>query len=235
MVFKALLTRDQDARNFLTNIYLHFLNSRSLIPIKELRTHDVTQSFTISATRLNDTYDSYMERLTLLTDRELLSLLTFMKKVGPKKIFEFGIGRGGSLLHFLENTDSEVQIISFDLSLDALPAFVRSKVSSEKRVETIVGDSNSYDFSSHFNSCDLIFVDGGHEYREVKADTLNAFKMLKSGGMIIWDDYNPFYSGVFKVVNGLHALGLNLVSVKGTSLAYLEYDPKIRDINANDF
>lgn len=230
MVFKALFTKDRDARNFLTNIYLHFLNYGSQIPITEISAHDITDSFKISATRLDDTYKSYMERLTLLTDRELLSLLRFLKQQRPKKIFEFGIGRGGSLLHFIDNTTPEVEIVSFDLSLDALPPFIRAKIASEDRVTTIVGDSNNFDLSAHFETCDLIFIDGGHEYQEVKIDTSNAFKMLKSGGVIIWDDYNPFYSGVFKVVNNVQKLGLKPKCIKGTSLAFLEYDPAMRSV-----
>src|SRR5690606_28539266 len=192
------------------------------------------ENFKISTTRLEDTYHSYMNRLTLLTDRELLSLLSFVKKFKPQKIFEFGIGRGGSLLHFIDNTDSSVEIKSFDINLDALPDFIRSKISSEKRVELIVGDSNEYDLSSHFDTYDFIFIDGGHEYREVKADTLNAFKMLKAGGVIIWDDYNPFYSGVFKVVNNIQKQGLRPISIQGTSLAFLEYNSAMRNISAKD-
>lgn len=234
MVLRSFFSKDLDARNFLTNIYLHFLNSRSRIPVVQLKSTDLAESYMVSSTRLNDSYLSYDERLTLLTDRELLNLMNFAKKKKLGKVFEFGIGRGGSLLHFYNNTSQEVKIVSFDVSVEAVPPFIRNKVFADPRVEVIIGDSNNYDFSNHFNSCDLIFIDGGHDYREVKADTLSAFQILREGGVIIWDDYNPFYTGVFSVVNKLQSLGLRPSCIKGTSLAYLEYDPRIRQISASD-
>jgi hypothetical protein len=42
------------------------------------------------------------------------------------------------------------------------------------------------------------------EYDAVKADTQNAFRMLRSGGTIIWDDYRsywpPYWPGVVAAV-----------------------------------
>ena len=39
---------------------------------------------------------------------------------------------------------------------------------------------------------DFIFVDGSHEYKDVVFDGLLAWKLLKPGGLMIFDDYNVF-------------------------------------------
>ena len=36
---------------------------------------------------------------------------------------------------------------------------------------------------------DLVFIDANHAYSFVKADTATAFKLLATGGVIVWDDY----------------------------------------------
>lgn len=49
---------------------------------------------------------------------------------------------------------------------------------------------------------DMLFIDGDHQYQQVKLDIQNYMKLLKPGGLICGHDY-PGYPGVVKAVNEL--------------------------------
>ena len=46
---------------------------------------------------------------------------------------------------------------------------------------------------------DLIFIDGNHDYDDVRADISHYFPMLAPGGIMFGDDFG--WAGVKKVVN----------------------------------
>jgi hypothetical protein len=52
---------------------------------------------------------------------------------------------------------------------------------------------------------DLVVVDASHTYAAVFSDSMNAFKMIKPGGVIIWHDYESMRSeyGVNRFVDRL--------------------------------
>jgi predicted O-methyltransferase YrrM len=57
-------------------------------------------------------------------------------------------------------------------------------------ITQLYGDSQTFDFSPYYNSCDMVFVDGDHHYGSVVKDTQNALKMLKNqDSILVWHDY----------------------------------------------
>jgi hypothetical protein len=72
------------------------------------------------------------------------------------------------------------------------------------RVIQHFGNSRSFDFSPWYAKADLVFVDGSHEKADVLSDSANAFRMVREGGIVVWDDYQPVIRGV---VHALHQLG----------------------------
>lgn len=50
---------------------------------------------------------------------------------------------------------------------------------------------------------DMIFIDAGHEYHEVKEDIINCLPVLKEGGVLCGHDYLKEWSGVIKAVDEL--------------------------------
>lgn len=50
---------------------------------------------------------------------------------------------------------------------------------------------------------DLIFIDGGHLYEEVKQDILNCLPLLAENGVICGHDYHESWPGVMKAVQEL--------------------------------
>jgi len=60
------------------------------------------------------------------------------------------------------------------------------------RVCQIYSDSVSWDISNYSeNFFDTVLIDGGHTVNVVKNDTLKAFKLVKSGGVVMWHDFCP--------------------------------------------
>jgi hypothetical protein len=48
---------------------------------------------------------------------------------------------------------------------------------------------------------DAIYIDAGHEYEDVIADMRGSWRLLKPGGVIFGDDYNPGWIGVVRAVH----------------------------------
>lgn len=86
----------------------------------------------------------------------------------------------------------------------------------QHKIKQLWGDSATFDFSEFYEKVDLIFIDAAHDYENKKSDTENALKMLKRGGVIVWDNYrdplNPYCTKF------LGELNLNLSQLKGTNL-----------------
>jgi hypothetical protein len=76
----------------------------------------------------------------------------------------------------------------------------------ETQITRLFGDSNRFDFSKLVNQMDLIYVDGGHDFRTVKSDSENAFRMRAAGraSCIAWHDYkNPGYPDLTRYLTEL--------------------------------
>lgn len=66
-----------------------------------------------------------------------------------------------------------------------------------------------------------IFIDGGHTFEEVKADTMNALRFFRTkGGLILWHDchQDETWSGVHRYVSKTHP---EAKLIEETSVAYL--------------
>jgi hypothetical protein len=64
---------------------------------------------------------------------------------------------------------------------------------------------------------DLCFIDGGHSYECIKADTETALKILAPNGVIVWDDYAWFIDGVSQYLTELRN-SLPLYRIAGSQL-----------------
>jgi hypothetical protein len=147
-----------------------------------------------------------------MLERAVLAAL--LKLVKPSKIFEFGTNVGESALIMAANTDATVY--SLDLNREDMELVaalfdehevrnVESRFAQQPvfggdecagRIETLKGDSQTFDYSPYHEKIDFVLVDGGHHLEVVKSDTANAMKMLSGGrpACIVWHDYgNPNY------------------------------------------
>lgn len=105
---------------------------------------------------------------------------------------EIGLGWGASALTFLEFFP-EAKLLSADLN-EALPA--------RKELEARFPDRFHFfnpaaEKINGFNTVQWLYIDGGHEYKEVVRDIREWYPWLQVGGVLCFDDYdNPDCPGV---------------------------------------
>lgn len=135
----------------------------------------------------------------------LCVLTTYLKAMN---IFEIGTYNGWTTLHMALNTPEDAKITTLDLKNEDV-ANVRLSLEKkdlkyinkptvgnnyrnttvEYKINQVYGDSATFDFSTFYNSIDLVFIDGSHHYQYAKCDSENAFKMIRNGGVIVWHDF----------------------------------------------
>ena len=60
----------------------------------------------------------------------------------------------------------------------------------KKNINIIQGDTNQILHQVNIKNVDFIFIDGGHDYKTVKNDLVQSFKMINKNGTILCDDWN---------------------------------------------
>lgn len=165
--------------------------------------------------------------------------------VQPSTVFEIGTFRGRSALNFALNSPAEAKVYTLDLPpeererlggeissedarlirINEVGADYRGTPEAQKIVQ-LWGSSTRFDFSPWFGKVDLIFIDGAHHYEAVVSDTENALKMLRPGGVILWDNFSQYgdYNDVTRAV--LDRLGSEgVVQLEDTELAVYRRPP----------
>lgn len=95
----------------------------------------------------------------------------------------------------------------------------------EKNIIQLFGDSARFDYAPYLGRMDVIFIDGSHSYEYVRNDTEVALKLAGPSALILWHDYQPFWSGVVRHLEELHStrdMFKGLRHIEGTSLVFLE-------------
>lgn len=162
---------------------------------------------------------------------ERFFLAVLCRLAQPKRIFEIGTF-DGSTTRLLAAQAPDAEVFTIDLPADdAKKATVVEEAAhtaagsvgkrfrdqpEATRIEQLLGDSRTFDFSPWFHSIDLVVVDGGHTYDCAFADTRSALQMLAPGGVIVWDDYVPGWPDVVRAVDETR---LPVIHVARTGLA----------------
>jgi len=169
---------------------------------------------------------------------EQLIIQVLLRARDCRTAFEIGTFNGGTTRMLAETLPDDGRVITIDLdpaSFDAsqAPAAFRGAQVGEAyrdtpaahKITQLLGDSLTYDFSDHYRTADVVLVDAGHEYPNGLADTKTALKLLKPGGLILWDDYAPYWHGL---VNGIcdAMAGRTFGPIAGTSLAVYVDSPR---------
>ena len=137
-------------------------------------------------------------------------VVSIIKQTRAKNVFEFGTFRGRTTMNIALNLPKEGIVYSLDLpsrvgrgvpmsEFESLymikPANIRREllqnISDEllNKIVLLHGNSMRVNLKKFYGTMDVVFVDGGHTLGVVTSDTLNAMKMVRPGGIIIWDDY----------------------------------------------
>lgn len=155
-------------------------------------------------------------------------MMQLVAMLRPMRIFEIGTSQGRTTALIAMNTPPETQIFTLDLDPSKpLPGQVSDMHLIElakkelgiafrgtnwaRRITQLLGDSGTFDFSPYFDSMDMVTVDGSHTYRFVRSDSINAFRMIRPGGVVLWHDFESMRAeyGVSRFVDELRAAGLD--------------------------
>jgi predicted O-methyltransferase YrrM len=144
----------------------------------------------------------YLTGCLMLKDR--IEMLRRIPKGG--RIVEVGTFRGNFAYQILSIVQPD-ELITIDIDYSR---FDRDRLSKHPRFSSIkMVTGNSYDMISQLpdNTFDMIYIDGDHTYPFVKKDIEAAHPKLRTGGLMIANDYTSFspYNGhkygVVKAVN----------------------------------
>jgi predicted O-methyltransferase YrrM len=139
--------------------------------------------------------------------KKLLSLPVWERLLEPLKgkpglhYLEVGVHEGRSALWMLENvlTHPTSHLTGVDIFADEYQGrsggyketYLGNLELSEvaERTTTIEGSSQTVLRTLPLSSFDLIYVDGSHQNADVLEDSVLCWRLLKDGGLLIFDDY----------------------------------------------
>ena len=128
----------------------------------------------------------------------------FINKINSINYLEIGSFEGRSIVFIseLENANSITAVDTWEGSDEYASKISFEKIfeNFKKNIKTTNKDNINYFkttsdifFENNIKTFNLIYIDGHHEYSQVKKDFLNAFNCLKKNGYIICDDFNWFF------------------------------------------
>ena len=168
-------------------------------------------------------------------DYNSLVVAALCSRVGCKKFFEIGTYLGETTWTVAaSNPETDVYTLDLpsanafhDLKYEGTDPAIFERwdrgitfhgTPEEDRIHQLFGDSATFDFSPYHGTIDVVYIDGSHSYTYVKNDTEAALKLLRPGGVIVWDDF--MYPGVFTYLNEVSiSLDGRLSFVNGTRMA----------------
>lgn len=148
----------------------------------------------------------------------MAKICLIVRHLKPQRIFEMGTYTGATTLQMALNSPPTTKIFTLDLppdnahtkhELSKLDKLVADRFGGQtetgcyfqghrlsKKIEQLWGDTATFDYTPYHGTVDLVFIDAAHDYENKKSDTENALKILRPGGVIIWDNYldsvNPY-------------------------------------------
>jgi predicted O-methyltransferase YrrM len=137
---------------------------------------------------------TFLDGGSLPTDLALLRLMASFYK--DCKYFEIGTWRGESVANMARVAS---ECYTLNLSADEMRKMgVRSRYiymmgyfsRALDNVVHLTGNSMDFDFEGMNKRFDVIFIDGGHHYEEVRNDTEKVFRYLAhEDSIVVWHDY----------------------------------------------
>ena len=139
---------------------------------------------------------------------------SLLEREKPKKILEIGCFEGRSTTHFIERlkdiedlritcvdpwiTYSELKEKNFSEIENRFLKNIEKATQDNKNAKVAVIKDKSLNVLSRFiidqeSPFDFIYVDGSHKASDVFLDAAMSFQLLRSGGLMIFDDFSNLY------------------------------------------
>jgi predicted O-methyltransferase YrrM len=150
---------------------------------------------------------------------DLFALVAIARTIKAQRIFEFGTGYGRSTINIAANTPADASILTLDIPSHPNTGRIFHNQPEEKKIIQLWGDSKEFEFEPYLGTCDLVFVDGAHDYETVAADSRIALRLIKTSGHVLWDDMAYEWKGVRKALREL-SQSVSIRHIVGTKLAH---------------
>lgn len=154
------------------------------------------------------------------TEKGLFDLIEHINKISPTKnlrLLEIGAYTGESTAIFCQHFKSVITIDCFSACNDRLDGKIvfgsMAKI-YEAFLERMSGYSNYQLIKKTSDEAyrqltdkplpqyfDVVYIDGDHNYAQVKRDVVNYSSLVKQGGFLTGHDYSEGYEGVIRAVN----------------------------------
>ena len=164
---------------------------------------------------------------------EVESIITLLTDIRAQRVMEIGCNEGRTSKVILENVPSITEYFGVDVFQGyRFACSVQEGETSDRpgkyavgdpRFNLIVSERGSFDLDpvDFGGLLDAIFIDGDHSDLAVEHDSLLAFQVVRSGGLVIWHDYHDLGKvGVKRVLEAHAKTGCDIKHVEGTWLAY---------------
>lgn len=134
-------------------------------------------------------------------------LAELVKSHGFKTGIEVGTAYGNNALYLKEHSGVE-KLVCIDpyIFYNAMPGFTCQEeydtlyeYAKSRGLYIMRMPSYAFHFDWHLNEYDFVFIDGSHDYADVKFDIENFWSVVRPGGILCGHDYNIF-EGVNKAV-----------------------------------
>jgi Methyltransferase domain len=167
-------------------------------------------------------------------NQEVLIGLT-VQALGARRIFEMGTFDGGTTRVLADKAGEGAEVFTLDLPEAEFdqnqrppPGFCGAQIGTkfrgtamEPRIKQLFGNSLEFDFSPYERSIDLVFLDAAYDYPQGFADSRTALRLVRQGGVVLWDMFYEGYPGlVHAIIEATAGLPLKRLGVH-TALGFL--------------
>lgn len=137
-------------------------------------------------------------------ESEFVFVMERVQAIQPHVIVEIGAFRGGTLSLFSQIAPSTCRLLSIDIAFTTPQVFAFKAFASQRQeVRCIAGNSSSPKTLKQVSRwlgptlIDVLFIDGDHSYRGVKADFEAYSSRVRKGGLIVFHDIVEDYATRF--------------------------------------
>jgi predicted O-methyltransferase YrrM len=150
---------------------------------------------------------------------ETVEMLCRLAKSGRTPVVEIGTFRGRTTYQLAANCDGPIYTIDIaqplpdereeNVERQAYPSYTPGELLADApaairgKITQLIGDSRLLDLSRLHGTIGLVYVDAGHSYDACRSDSDLAMRLIRPGGVIVWDDYGDYWPGVKRAIDKL--------------------------------
>jgi predicted O-methyltransferase YrrM len=134
---------------------------------------------------------NFEDQLTHLADRPDLRFLQIGAYTGDASVWlcENILTNPTSVLIDVDTWEGSDESEHSKIDFDRVLAYYEARITKYRKVIRLKMTSDKYFTGEIAAKFDFIYIDGDHTAAQVERDAENAWKLLKSGGIIAFDDY----------------------------------------------